>query len=113
MRTPMPFSTTRRSRSVGRARASCAAFCPSPSPPKWADSAPEASAEVCQDAWPDVRDADELQDVLQTLIALPEELAAPGRPAPREVWGRHFEQLHAQGRAARALVPGQAVKVFW
>lgn len=74
---------------------------------------PEAIAEVCQDAWPDVRDADELQDVLQTLIALPEELATFGRPAPGEVWGRHFEQLHAQGRAARALVPAQAGKVFW
>ena len=32
---------------------------------------PEAIARVCEEAWPDVRDADELHDVLHTLIALP------------------------------------------
>src|SRR5438445_10959344 len=32
---------------------------------------PEAIAQVRQEAWPDVRDADELHDVLHTLIALP------------------------------------------
>src|SRR5207247_1670084 len=33
---------------------------------------PEAIAQVRQEAWPDVRDADELHDVLHTLIALPQ-----------------------------------------
>jgi len=33
---------------------------------------PAAIAQVCEEAWPDVRDADELHDVLHTLIALPE-----------------------------------------
>src|SRR6202042_2927990 len=33
--------------------------------------APAAIAEVREEAWPDVRDADELHDVLQTLIAFP------------------------------------------
>jgi ATP-dependent Lhr-like helicase len=32
---------------------------------------PAAIAEVCGDAWPDVRDADELHDALLTLVALP------------------------------------------
>ena len=32
---------------------------------------PAAIAEVCADAWPDVRDAEELHDALLTLIALP------------------------------------------
>src|SRR5437867_8770956 len=32
---------------------------------------PAAIAEVCDDAWPDVRDAEELHDALLTLIALP------------------------------------------
>src|SRR5256886_17256683 len=32
---------------------------------------PEAIAEVCDEAWPDVRDAEELHDALVTLIALP------------------------------------------
>src|SRR6266513_2132397 len=33
---------------------------------------PEAIAEVCDEAWPDVRDAEELHDALLTLVALPE-----------------------------------------
>ncbi len=32
-----------------------------------------AIAQVREEAWPDVRDADELHDVLHTLVALPEE----------------------------------------
>jgi ATP-dependent helicase Lhr and Lhr-like helicase len=39
---------------------------------------PEAIAEVRAEAWPDVRDADELHDVLQTLIALPAEIPSRG-----------------------------------
>src|SRR5271169_4513868 len=33
---------------------------------------PAAIAQVRQEAWPDVRDADELHDVLHTLIAFPQ-----------------------------------------
>ncbi|MGO9211425.1 MAG: DEAD/DEAH box helicase, partial [Terriglobales bacterium] len=55
---------------------------------------PEAIAEVRQDAWPEVRDADELHDVLQTLIALPEPLAA--------LWTALFERLATENRAGRA-----------
>jgi ATP-dependent helicase Lhr and Lhr-like helicase len=36
---------------------------------------PAAIAQVREEAWPDVRDADELHDVLHTLVALPEDLA--------------------------------------
>ena len=42
---------------------------------------PAAIAQVREEAWPDVRDADELHDVLHTLVALPEEcvpISAPG-----------------------------------
>ncbi len=42
---------------------------------------PAAIAQVRAEAWPDVRDADELHDVLHTLVALPENLGLP-------VWGR-------------------------
>src|SRR5256886_15620885 len=35
---------------------------------------PAAIAQVREEAWPDVRDADELHDVLHTLIALPEDI---------------------------------------
>ena len=41
---------------------------------------PTAIAQVREEAWPDVRDADELHDVLHTFIALPEEYRAlPGQ----------------------------------
>lgn len=63
---------------------------------------PAAIEEVRADAWPDVRDADELHDALQTLVALPEDLTALGRRAPTETWALYFAQLAAQHRATRA-----------
>ena len=68
---------------------------------------PAAIAEVCADAWPDVRDADELADALQTLIALPEDFRTPdGRPSA-EVWLPFFERLRQTNRATRAKVREQ------
>src|SRR5437016_778671 len=64
---------------------------------------PAAIAQVRDEAWPDVRDADELADALQTLIALPE-------PAASAEWQVFFEQLRAQRRALRAQLSGAA---FW
>src|SRR5262249_20929031 len=63
---------------------------------------PAAIAEVREEAWPDVRDDDELADVLHTLIALPEECgtALPGCVP----WKPYFEQLQGSHRAARARV---------
>ncbi|HSB75536.1 MAG TPA: helicase-related protein, partial [Terriglobales bacterium] len=61
---------------------------------------PAAIAQVRQEAWPDVRDADELHDVLQTLIALPEECVE--RSSPPGLWRSFFEALVFDGRAARA-----------
>jgi len=50
-----------------------------------------AIAQVREEAWPDVRDADELHDVLHTLVALPEELGSmwgqPPSPALSEAEG--------------------------
>jgi ATP-dependent Lhr-like helicase len=69
-----------------------------------------AIAQVREEAWPDVRDADELHDVLHTLVALPEgraELdctAEGGRPHIGVAeWGAHFERLLEQGRAGLAV----------
>lgn len=53
---------------------------------------PEAIARVKSEAWPLVRDADELHDVLLSQGAL---LAEEGQP-----WEAAFEQLHSTGRAA-------------
>ncbi|HXE90748.1 MAG TPA: DEAD/DEAH box helicase [Terriglobales bacterium] len=71
---------------------------------------PQAIAQVCEDAWPEVRDADELHDALYTLLALPEETRAPtGRPIV-EGWARYFEALVDSDRAGRAVADGRA---YW
>ena len=81
-----------------------------------------AIAQVREEAWPDVRDADELHDVLHTLVALPEpaissqhsafgsqssdtgieDALEPFRSAG--TWRAYFERLVEQGRAGVALV---------
>ncbi len=67
---------------------------------------PAAIAQVREEAWPDVRDADELHDVLHTLVALPE-----GRPRfSAEQWKFHFERLVREGRAASAVSGG---RIYW
>jgi ATP-dependent Lhr-like helicase len=72
---------------------------------------PAAIAQVRTEAWPDVRDADELQDVLHTLVALPEdwETALPRISGHVDLpdgsaWRRYFEQLTAHNRAGVAVV---------
>ena len=60
----------------------------------------EAIALVADEAWPAVRDADELHDALLTLIALP--------PTPE--WEEFFAELRAERRATRLRV-GEAE--FW
>ncbi len=76
---------------------------------------PGAIDEVRRDAWPDVRDADELHDALLTLVALPEpEPDASSRPGalssrvavalPR--WKAHFTELAQQNRVTRAQCGG-------
>jgi ATP-dependent helicase Lhr and Lhr-like helicase len=75
---------------------------------------PGAIAQVRDEAWPDVRDADELHDVLHTLVALPEGRAghartAEGGSSPRGIadWRHYFASLAEQGRAGTASVDGQ------
>ncbi len=72
---------------------------------------PAAIEEVCDDAWPDVRDAEELHDALLTLIALPVqgkvESSANNRLCAKLVdsvsaWTPFFERLVADRRAERA-----------
>lgn len=60
---------------------------------------PTAIAQVREEAWPDVRDADELHDVLHTLIALPVEKVEPASPS----WQLFFDQLVRQHRALVAV----------
>jgi ATP-dependent Lhr-like helicase len=64
---------------------------------------PAAIEEVRLQAWPDVRDADELADALQSLIMVPADLGATN-------WERYFEQLVLQNRAVTAGVDDHR---FW
>ena len=65
-----------------------------------------AIALVCEEAWPDVRDADELHDVLHTLVALPQD----GRNFRTDRWDFYFERLIAERRAARSVSGG---RIYW
>jgi ATP-dependent Lhr-like helicase len=85
-----------------------------------------AIEEVRRDAWPDVRDAEELHDALETLIVLPEPgvlqqfnsaSSSASTYPPQDAlelavaesvsqWGKFFEDLASQGRAGRARISG-------
>jgi ATP-dependent Lhr-like helicase len=63
---------------------------------------PAAIQQVREEAWPDVRDADELHDVLHTLVALPEGFSSFGS-APA-MWGQPPSAVQAS--AARQAFAG-------
>jgi ATP-dependent helicase Lhr and Lhr-like helicase len=75
---------------------------------------PAAIEEVCEEAWPDVRDAEELHDALLTLIAIPtrsEHAKVTSRLASTldsslRSWSPYFEQLVAERRAGIGSVGG-------
>ena len=67
---------------------------------------PDAIAAVVDEAWPDLRSADELHDLLLDVGALPAEAS----DARTEGWTGDFEALVAAGRAARLRHEG---RVFW
>ncbi len=71
---------------------------------------PAAIGEVREEAWPDVREADELENALETLILLPESFDPFGRGAVAAQWSSYFDQLVSERRAARAVHAGAA---FW
>ena len=79
---------------------------------------PAAIAQVQQEAWPDVRDADELHDVLHTLVMLPgraqqsafsNQLAAQGSSLDGQ-WAEFFDRLQNENRAVVAEAAG---KQYW
>jgi ATP-dependent Lhr-like helicase len=80
---------------------------------------PAAIAEVSDDAWPDVRDAEELHDTLLTLIAIPagSMTVAEGSHGmvlklqeSLPVWDDFFSQLAQQHRATRARAGSE---IYW
>ena len=80
---------------------------------------PAAIAEVSDDAWPDVRDAEELHDALLTLIALPAHANSDASVSDQlhnkvsesaAAWNPFFEQLAQGHRVARAHVGSET---YW
>jgi ATP-dependent Lhr-like helicase len=78
---------------------------------------PAAIAQVQQEAWPDVRDADELQDVLHTLVMVPENssqfsllTSKETKPQLTTGWGQFFDRLQQENRAVVAETAG---KRYW
>ncbi|HEV2182918.1 MAG TPA: hypothetical protein VGR39_04475, partial [Candidatus Acidoferrales bacterium] len=76
---------------------------------------PAAIAEVREETWPDIRNADELHDALQTLIALPEvsnNTFALGQMLGKSIpeWEDYFTALREDRRVLRASVGD---KVYW
>jgi len=61
---------------------------------------PAAIARISAEAWPEVRDADELHDALLTLVTLP----------PADEWRGYFDELEATGRASVVTRNGRP---FW
>jgi ATP-dependent Lhr-like helicase len=69
---------------------------------------PAAIAQVREEAWPDVRDADELHDVLHTLIAIPVgRVGRDGDNSGNSRWDAYFQQLIEHGRATKAFSDGR------
>lgn len=71
---------------------------------------PAAIEQVRQEAWPDVRDADELHDVLHTLIAFPISLADCGETA---VLARHSTDRVATGLQTRPAEQSSTSNSQW
>jgi len=73
-----------------------------------------AIAQVQREAWPDVRDADELHDVLHTLVSVPVEnssqfsvLSSQQTPQSSAIWAGFFEHLQRENRAVVAEAGGR------
>jgi len=68
---------------------------------------PNAIARVIDEAWPDIRDADELHDALMTMMTIPECLKEPVAAQPLASWGTFFDSLFEQKRVTVAVKEGR------
>src|SRR6202167_5117841 len=76
---------------------------------------PAAISQVQQEAWPDVRDADELHDVLHTLVVVPENrsrfsVLSSQKNLTSATWSAFFDRLLI---ANRAVVSTAGDKNYW
>ena len=67
---------------------------------------------VREEARPDVRDSDELHDVLQTLVALPQEIGDSGWQEAVASWMPFFAELLEGWRVVRANIPAQSTEAW-
>ncbi len=70
---------------------------------------PQAIAKVIEQAWPDIQSADELHDLMLSVVAIPEtneRLFAQ----PAFIWSDFMDELRARNRATRVFIDD---KVFW
>jgi ATP-dependent helicase Lhr and Lhr-like helicase len=80
---------------------------------------PAAIAQVQAEAWPDVRDADELHDALHTLVVMPAENSSQfsvlsSQRTNSNGWTFFFERLQVERRAFVAEVPAESgLRRFW
>jgi ATP-dependent Lhr-like helicase len=76
---------------------------------------PAAIAQVRQESWPDVRDADELHDALHTLVMAPESgsqfsVVSSQQQATTTNWKNFFDRLQVENRA---IVMESAGRKYW
>ncbi|HEY9679348.1 MAG TPA: DEAD/DEAH box helicase [Drouetiella sp.] len=64
---------------------------------------PAAIEKTIEQAWPDIRNADELHDLLKSVIAIPEQSPSL-HMQPAQTWGEFFEGLQTTRRATRLTV---------
>jgi ATP-dependent helicase Lhr and Lhr-like helicase len=80
---------------------------------------PAAIEQVRAEAWPDVRDADELHDVLHSFVMMPAENSSQFSVLSSQLknsngWGSFFERLQSERRAFVAEVPAESgLRRFW
>ncbi|RUR09474.1 DEAD/DEAH box helicase [Legionella septentrionalis] len=67
-------------------------------------------SEVQKQTWPDIRNADELHDVLQTVIALPVHTAFSAQQKVMQEWFTFFDELKTAHRVVEATCHD---KTFW
>lgn len=62
--------------------------------------------QIVEESWPDIRDADELHDFMQTVVVLPEQLPGFKQDSPIKSWQHYFSELAFQHRASFASAQG-------
>jgi ATP-dependent Lhr-like helicase len=71
---------------------------------------PAAIDRIVERSWPDIQSADELHDLMLTVIAIPEESDVFAH-SPKPLWDEYFLQLRTSGRATRMSLSGG--HVYW